>query len=62
MADAMQDGIGGAVDGAESVGARIRAARLARGMTQADLAAAVGSRAAPSRSGRPSAAARCAAT
>ena len=41
MADAMQDGIGGAVDGAESVGARIRAARLARGMTQADLAAAV---------------------
>jgi transcriptional regulator with XRE-family HTH domain len=29
-------------DGLESVGARIRAARLARGMTQADLAGEVG--------------------
>lgn len=42
MADVVVDGVGGAVaDGGESVGARIRAARLARAMTQADLAAAV---------------------
>jgi transcriptional regulator with XRE-family HTH domain len=43
MAEAMRDGPGGngSIDGAESVGARIRAARLARAMTQADLAAAV---------------------
>jgi transcriptional regulator with XRE-family HTH domain len=40
--DAMDSATRGGVDPIETVGARIRAARLAQGMTQADLAEAVG--------------------